>query len=44
MWPLYMVLQMLKSILFAMFLPTIIGSVSRLIGKGEYRNECVEYE
>ncbi|XP_051863033.1 uncharacterized protein LOC117576351 [Drosophila albomicans] len=34
MWPLYMGLQVLKSLLFALFLPTIIGSVSRLIGKG----------
>lgn len=36
MWPIYMALQVLKSLLFALFLPTIIGSVSRLIGKGEY--------
>ncbi|XP_017082334.1 uncharacterized protein LOC108115407 [Drosophila eugracilis] len=34
MWPIYMGLQVLKSVLFAMFLPTIISSVSRLIGKG----------
>ncbi|EDV90723.1 GH14017 [Drosophila grimshawi] len=34
MWPIYMGLQVLKSLLFALFLPTIIGSVSRLIGKG----------
>ncbi|KAH8294756.1 hypothetical protein KR018_002602 [Drosophila ironensis] len=34
MWPIYMGLQVLKSVLLAMFLPTIIGSVSRLIGKG----------
>ncbi|EDW14691.2 uncharacterized protein LOC6573139 [Drosophila mojavensis] len=34
MWPIYMALQVLKSLLFALFLPTIIGSVSRLIGKG----------
>lgn len=36
MWPIYMGLQVLKSVLLAMFLPTIIGSVSRLIGKGRY--------
>jgi len=36
MWPIYMGLQVLKSVLFAMFLPTIISSVSRLIGKGNY--------
>lgn len=36
MWPIYMALQVLKSLLLALFLPTIIGSVSRLIGKGEY--------
>lgn len=36
MWPIYMGLQVLKSVLFAMFLPTIISSVSRLIGKGKY--------
>lgn len=35
MWPIYMGLQVLKSVLFAMFLPTIISSVSRLIGKGK---------
>lgn len=35
MWPIYMGLQVLKSLLFALFLPTIIGSVSRLIGKGK---------
>lgn len=29
-------LQVLKSLLFALFLPTIIGSVSRLIGKGKF--------
>lgn len=34
MWPIYMAFQVLKSLLFALFLPTIIGSVSRLIGKG----------
>lgn len=36
MWPIYMGLQVLKSLLFALFLPTIIGSVSRLIGKGKF--------
>ncbi|XP_034662838.1 uncharacterized protein LOC117897872 [Drosophila subobscura] len=34
MWPIYMGLQVLKSVLFAMFLPTIVSSVTRLIGKG----------
>ncbi|XP_037954354.1 uncharacterized protein LOC119684391 [Teleopsis dalmanni] len=34
MWPIYMGIQVLKSLLFAMFLPTIIGSIGKLIGKG----------
>lgn len=38
MWPIYMGLQVLKSLLFALFLPTIIGSVSRLIGKGKFQS------
>lgn len=41
MWPIYMGLQVLKSLLFALFLPTIIGSVSRLIGKGKFCSICV---
>ncbi|XP_004534178.2 uncharacterized protein LOC101463020 [Ceratitis capitata] len=33
-WPIYMGLQVLKSLLFALFLPTLIGSVGKLLGKG----------
>lgn len=40
MWPIYMGLQVLKSLLFALFLPTIIGSVSRLIGKGKFCSDA----
>ncbi|XP_022220738.2 LOW QUALITY PROTEIN: uncharacterized protein LOC111072957 [Drosophila obscura] len=34
MWPIYMGLQVLKSVVLALFLPTIVSSVTRLIGKG----------
>ncbi|XP_054739287.1 uncharacterized protein LOC129244984 [Anastrepha obliqua] len=33
-WPIFMGLQVLKSLLFALFLPTLIGSFGKLLGKG----------
>ncbi|XP_067619155.1 uncharacterized protein Osi24 [Eurosta solidaginis] len=33
-WPIFMGLQVLKSLLFALFLPTLIGSFGKLVGKG----------
>lgn len=35
-WPVFMGLQVLKSLLIAMFIPAIIGSFTKLLGKGKY--------
>lgn len=40
MWPLFIGLQVVKTMLLAMFLPSIIGSVGKILGKGK-RPECV---
>jgi hypothetical protein len=34
MWPLFIGLQVVKSIVLVLFLPSIIGSVGKIVGKG----------
>lgn len=34
--PIFIGAQIIKSILIAMFLPSILGSVGKLVGKGEF--------
>lgn len=35
MWPMFIGLQVVKTMLLAMFLPSIIGSLGKIFGKGE---------
>ena len=34
MWPLFIGLQVVKTVLLVLFLPSIIGSVGKIVGKG----------
>lgn len=34
MWPLFIGMQVVKSVLLVLFLPSIIGSVGKIVGKG----------
>ncbi len=41
--PIFIGAQIIKSILIAMFLPSILGSVGKLVGKGEYFTAIFSY-
>lgn len=34
MWPVFIGIQVAKTVLLAMFLPSIIGSIGKMVGKG----------
>lgn len=34
MWPLFIGVQVVKTVLLAMFLPSILGSIGKMVGKG----------
>lgn len=36
MWPMFIGLQVVKTMLLAMFLPSILGSLGKMVGKGEF--------
>lgn len=36
MWPIFIGVQVAKTVLLAMFLPSIIGSIGKMVGKGNY--------
>lgn len=38
MWPLLFGLQFVKTVLLVLFLPSIIGSLGKIVGKGKYKN------
>lgn len=40
MWPVFIGIQVAKTVLLAMFLPSIIGSIGKMVGKGEARSNC----
>lgn len=35
MWPIFIAVQVAKTVLLAMFLPSIIGSIGKMVGKGK---------
>lgn len=35
MWPVFIGMQVAKTVLIAMFLPSIIGSLGKIVGKGK---------
>lgn len=35
MWPIFIGMQVVKTVLLAMFLPSIIGSLGKIVGKGK---------
>lgn len=35
MWPIFIGVQVAKTVLLAMFLPSIIGSIGKMVGKGK---------
>lgn len=35
MWPVFIGIQVAKTVLLAMFLPSIIGSIGKMVGKGQ---------
>lgn len=41
MWPIFIGMQVAKTVLLAMFLPSIIGSLGKIVGKGKTRVEWI---
>lgn len=41
MWPVFIGIQVAKTVLLAMFLPSIIGSIGKMVGKGEIYDSAI---
>lgn len=39
MWPVFIGIQVAKTVLLAMFLPSIIGSIGKMVGKGNMNED-----